>query len=162
MSTRPSRVILLLSLALASLTVGACEPKECPAVYTFSGATLTLHLPPQSDVAAPETVTVCREPDCATATLPSVGAAGTGNDAVFSAFNVKASLLVTTGDVRILTIMWPVTTKDLNPADPRNDYTVDVKDANGVETGRLSNDVTYQHVVDSDCNVDVWIASLSD
>jgi hypothetical protein len=162
LTSLPPRTLARLGLLLAAFTSAACQPKECSLVYTFSGATLKLHLPPQSDVAMPETVTACREPDCATATLPSVDTPEAGNGVVFSAFDVTASLFVTTGDVRILTILWPVTIKDINPRDPGNTYDVDVKDAKGVETGKLSGVVTYEHIVDTDCNVDLLLASLSD
>jgi hypothetical protein len=75
-----------------------------------------------------------------------------------------ASLLLNAGDVRLLIIHWPLEKDDaFSLASPQNTYDDVVVDANGVETGKISNQlISYKHVTDPDCGVDVWTGAASD
>lgn len=149
--------ILLTSMAGLGCDIG----QSCSAVYAPSGAFLTLHLPPQSDVAPPETLTVCREPDCATAALPAALPPTMLADFVTSRPEVTGTLAVVAGNVRLINISWILQSGDINSADPRNDYMVTVTDATGATTGQLSGEVTYVH--SEGCpGDDIWTAHLSD
>jgi hypothetical protein len=165
------------ALFLATLSSAVCQAPICPADFIFSEVTLTLHLPPEHDVAMPETVKVCQVPKCETGTLPPVGVNGAGFDfgppfsdrgandrSTFAPAMASGSLSLNPGDVRVLIIRWPIVKDDaFNPAFPQNTYDVDVQDANGVETGKLFNQVIqYTHISDPRCGVDAWTGSASD
>ncbi len=109
----------------------------CNAAYYFSGAVLTLHLPPASDVASPETVVACRSSTCTTATLP----AAPSERIEFSIPDVHASIRLDAGNVRVLRIEWTVT--DVPATSPTDAFDVTVMDADGNATGALSGTVTY-------------------
>jgi len=150
------------SILLTSIAGFGCDRgQSCSAVYAASGAFLTLHLPPQADVTQPETLTVCREPDCATASLPAALPPTMLADFVTSRPEVTGTLAVVAGNVRLLNISWILQNSEINSADPRNDYMVSVTDAAGATTGQLSGEVTYVH--SADCPGDeIWTAHLSD
>ena len=163
MTTRLSRSALSAATVLLASLLGAGCDKACSLVAVLSQVTLTLHLPPEKDVAMPETVTVCQEPKCRAGVLPPVGAPGAA-----AGFNLTSSpamglLSLAPGSVRVLLIEWPLEQDGaVNPKDPRNEYRVDVLDAKGVTTGGLASSITYQHVTDSQCGVDAWSGSASD
>jgi hypothetical protein len=135
--------------------------QSCSAVYAPSGAFLTLHLPPQADVTQPETLTVCREPDCATATLPVALPPTMVATFATSRPEVTGTLTVVAGGVRVVEISWILQKGDVNSADPRNDYMVNATDATGATTGQLSGEVTYAHS-EGCLGDDIWRAHLSD
>ena len=148
--------------ALSGLGLGGCDVNHsCTLVAVHSGALLTLHLPPEADVVAPETATVCREPDCVTGTIPPLAPAGTIAPMSFSSNDVQGTLDGAAGGVRVLRIDWTV--PNVNPADPRNAYMLDVIDSAGTTTGHLAGEVTYvESMPNGDGCGTVWNASLSD
>jgi hypothetical protein len=155
-----ARIAVRVSVVVALLSGASCDlTQACDAAYAPSGAWLTLHLPPESDVTPPETLTVCRERDCATATLPSVTAEGMSATFQTTRPEVTGTDTVLAGG-RVLRIAWMLRSQDVVAADPRNAYEVDVKDATGAVTGMLSGEVTYAH--SGGCHGDLWMASLSD
>jgi hypothetical protein len=99
-------------------------------------------------------------PDCLTATIPPLAPVGLAAGVTFSN-DVKGTLDVQAGGVRVLWFFWTV--HDINPADPRNSYTVDVVDAGGMSTGHLAGAVTYVESMPNGVGCgDVWTAGLSD
>jgi hypothetical protein len=157
-----SRVVFsLLSLGLLAGAISSGCGRACSGVYYSSGAVLTVHLPPASQVAAPETVQVCRGATCTTATLPGPPEAGMANLVVFSRAEVSATLSLAPGGVRALRIFWTV--DQVSPASPHDTYAVTVTDASGAVTGQLSGEVTYtSSMPDGEgCGV-FWNGSLSD
>jgi hypothetical protein len=150
------------SILFTSIAGVGCDlGQSCSADYAPSGAFLTLHLPPQADVTQPETLTVCREPDCATATLPIALSPTMVANFTTSRPEVTGTLTVVAGNVRVVEISWILQNGDVNSADPRNAYMVNVTDAAGVTTGQLSGEVTYAHS-EGCLGVDLWTAHLSD
>lgn len=149
--------ILFTSIAGVGCDIG----QSCSASYTPSGAFLTLHLPPQADVTQPETLTVCRELDCATATLPAALPPTMVATFTTSRPEVTGALTVAAGNVRVVEISWLLQNGDVKSADPRNAYTVTVTDATGATTGQLSGEVTYAHS-EGCLGSDIWTAHLSD
>jgi hypothetical protein len=130
----------------------------------FEFCLVVKHLPPEHDVAMPETVKVCQDGQkCATGTLPPVSpptasVAGSGlaftppfkergteviTAQSFAPTIATGQLSVVAGGVRLLTISWPLV-KDsaFTPNSPQN-YFVDVRDANGVQTGTLNTPIMY-------------------
>jgi hypothetical protein len=162
-----SRGLALIALS-SFLGAAGCEP--CPAIYVPSTVRLTLHLPPETAVARPETATVCRQPDCAIATLPRgpkeneivpvsfTLASNITADAVGD--RVEGSLVWAAGDVRLLTIHWNLDEDAIQAASPSSYFDVEVKDATGKITGRLSDGVTYKHI--TGCGNNAWQAELHD
>jgi hypothetical protein len=125
--------------------------------YFFSGAVLTLHLPPESDVAPPEIVRACREPTCATATLTPSGP----SEVAFSVQGVSGMTSLDPGNVRKLEISWMV--NDVPKSNPHDMYDVTVTDADGNATGGLSGTVTYaESMPNGDGCGSTWNATLSD
>ena len=135
--------------------------RACNAAYYFTGATLTVHLPPASNVAAPERVEVCRQPTCLTAMVPSPPEGGTVATLAFSLPEVSGTLSSDPGDVRVLRSGWTVT--DVRADNPHDTYAVTVTDANQVVTGQVSGPVTYTSSMPNGegCGV-TWNAALSD
>jgi hypothetical protein len=130
-----TRLALIAVVLFAGALWSGCT--SCTDAYFFSGAFLTLHLPPASDVVAPETVAVCRESTCATATLPDDPSA----PIAFSLPEVTATITLDAGNVRLLRINWTVT--EAPASGPHDTYDVTVTDAAGNTTGALSGTVTY-------------------
>ena len=158
-----SRLAPLLAMGSISwLCCAGCDLNHaCATVAVHSGAVLTLHLPPAADVVAPETVTACRQPDCVTGTLPPPAPVGMVAQVDVSSVDVRGTMGVAAGGVRVLQFDWTV--RDINPADPRSFYSVDVADAAGTTTGHLANEVTYvESMPDGDGCGTVWNATLSD
>jgi hypothetical protein len=140
--------------------------------------TLTLHLPPEHDVAMPETVKACQGfTGCTTATVPPVGASGAASfefpPPVFmrgtvvitipGAPSIAGDLGVGAGGVRLLKIFWPLVkgiTFDPSGPSPQGKYSVDVRDASGVQTGNLVSTIFYTHV--TNCRGDGWTGAASD
>jgi hypothetical protein len=162
---------------LGNLPNAGCEAGGwCESIPPNSQVTLTLHLPPEHDVAMPETVKVCQDVKCATGTVPLIGSAagasfnftppviehGTVVSTVQVAPSIATgSLSVVAGGVRLLRILWPLV-KDIefNPGSPSGNYLVDVRDASGVQTGKLSSRIMYMHV--TSCAGDAWTGAASD
>jgi hypothetical protein len=161
--TIKSRLAALLALGSISwLCSAGCDLNHgCATVAIHSGALLTLHLPPAADVVAPETLTACRQPDCVTATLPPPEPVGMVAQVDVSSADVRGSMSLAAGGVRVLQLDWTV--RDINPADPQNYYSVDVKDAAGTTTGHVANGVTYVESMPNGegCGT-VWNTTLSD
>ena len=157
---RLSLLIAAAALGLGTIASLGCG-QSCPADYTRSMATLTLHLPPQSDVTLPEALTVCREPDCATGTLPAEATQGFAGPVATTRPEVMGWMSLEPSGVRVLTIEWYLGVGDVNAADPRNYYDVTVVDATGVQTGALAGEVTYMHSEGCPAG-DLWTAQLSD
>jgi hypothetical protein len=144
--------------AAAGLAESGCI-HSCVDVYYFSGATLTLHLPPASDVTAPEAVNVCRDTTCATATLPGLSPGVDSADFSSSRSDVDGRLSVDAAGVRLMQIFWTVN----EPPASKESYDVTVTDAAGTVTGQLTGDVTYKtSMPDGEGCGTNWNASLSD
>src|SRR4051812_27773062 len=128
--------LLSMKTILASfglLALGAGCGQTCSAVAYFSGAQLTLHLPPAAEVSAPETVTACRQPDCAMATIPATEPGKLMIATVtFGRPDVRGTLEAGAGGVRVLRLEWQA--DHISAADPRNAYHVEVKDSSGKVT----------------------------
>jgi hypothetical protein len=163
---------------LGALTSAGCESAGgCGEFFPpASQVTLTLHLPPGHDVAMPEIVKVCEDVKCAMGTVPPVGGGGAGSfeftppatehGTVMSTAPVAPSiangdLSVVAGGVRLLRILWPLV-KDsaFNPGSPSGIYLVDVRDASGAQTGKLTSTIVYAHV--TRCGADAWTGAASD
>jgi hypothetical protein len=155
-------VLALLLPSLFALALAGCEMNHaCGLVYAPDGATLTLHLPPVADVAPPETVTACRQPDCLTATLPAVETPERVGSVDFSSTDVSGLLNLGAGGVRVLTIRWIV--HDASAVRNQNEFDVQVKDANGQITASLADSVTYTPSMPNGegCGVQ-WYGTASD
>jgi hypothetical protein len=153
----------LLASILATVGASVGCGKMCTADFVFSGVHLTLHLPPEKDVVRPETVRVCQQPKCRAAFVPPLAIDSASIGFAFPQSHATGMVNAAAGGVRVLSISWPLEMDDaFNPKDPRNQYDVDVLDANAAQTGKLSASVTYAHILDEDCGVDAWQASASD
>jgi hypothetical protein len=151
------------AVLLASSLAAGCQQTGCAASAVPSDARLTLHLPPEKDVAMPETVKVCQQPKCLSAFVPPLAGPGMVATFTFPSSTAAGTIVAGPGGVRRLDIAWPIEMEGVfNPKDPRNEYDVTVVDVNGVQTGALSTEVKYDHIVDSACGVDVWTGAASD
>jgi len=134
-------------------------------VGILSEVKLTLHLPPEKDVAMPESVEVCQQPACRTGVVPPLAAPGLLAPFSFVASTATATLQPAPGGVRLLEIDWPIIMEAdaFTPKDPRNQYDVTVVDANGVMTGALSMQIVYMHIVrEGACGLNAWTGAASD
>jgi len=147
-------------LLLAGLGQLGCEADHaCPAIFLESRATFRLHLPPATNVTAPETVTACQEPACTTATVPPITESGTSSPLQFSDPDVTGSESLASGGVRVLDLAWTLT--NVVAADPRNAYRITVTDAVGQVTGMLAQEVTYTKTPDGPCGPGQWEGPLT-
>jgi len=64
--------------------------------------------------------------------------------------------------VRVLQINWVLDARDVNSANPRDDYMLTVIDAAGTQTGALSDTVLYAHSRGCCDDRDIWTGQLSD
>jgi hypothetical protein len=156
---------LSLRLAAAGVLVGAFASAACDTMCDDKGrwsqVTLTVHLPPEADVAGPETAHVCQQATCRSGVLgsfaefdsPSVAFA----DPLTSSWITKDA-----SGVRRLQVYsrlpGPYGTP---PAHATETYSLDVVDANGAPTGHLTAAVTYRHVTD-DCGTNIWVGEAAD
>jgi hypothetical protein len=162
---------------LGALSSAGCQDQVwCESFPPTSQVTLTVHLPPEQDVAMPETVKVCQDfTGCTMATVPPLGtsvAAGfefpppvfkRGPEVVTFPVAISGDLSIDAGGVRLLEILWPLVkgiTFNPNDSPSQGKYSVDVSDANGVPTGKLVSTIIYTHV--TRCAGDGWVGAASD
>lgn len=150
-----------LGLLIVLLALAASCGHECNDIGWRNGAHLTLHLPPETSVRGPETVKACRQPTCMMAVVPAALPAGQLASLSFASNEVTGTLELVAGNVRRLVIDWTV--DDVRPADPRNEYAIDVTDAGGAVTGQLHQSVTYAQSMPAGqgCG-EAWFATASD
>jgi hypothetical protein len=158
---RPVRIFGLLSVVVALLPSTGCQ--NCGSTTAPSEVTLVLHLPPEPDVAMPETLKACQDTTCLSKAIPRLP-----TDGSLATFTVSSSPAVIgflasgPGGVRRLEIGWSLLPDVFDPKDPRNAYHVTVVDATGATTGALDADIMYTHLPGSACGPESWRGAASD